>query len=41
MKAPIADGQVPIDNAGIQNYDPLNPIGEADITFAEGNYPTI
>jgi len=37
---PIADGQIPQDNAGVETekYDPLDPIGKADIKFAQGNY---
>jgi hypothetical protein len=40
---PIQDGAIPQDAAGIAagSYDPLNPIGNAEIKFEQGNYNTI
>lgn len=40
---PIADGAIPADDAGIAGgaYDPLDPIGNAEIKFEQGNYQTV
>ena len=40
LNVPIADGAVPQDNAGIESekYDPLNPTGQVNMAFQQGNY---
>jgi hypothetical protein len=40
---PVQDGAIPQDSQGIADgsYDPLDPIGNAEIKFAQGNFKTI
>jgi hypothetical protein len=40
---PVQDGAIPQDAAGIESgsYDALNPVGNAEIKFEQGNFATI
>lgn len=40
---PVRDGEIPVDQKGIATgkYDSLDPIGNAQISFKEGNYNTV